>query len=706
MNNQPTILFVDDEEYVLNSLRRLFHKEQYNILTALNGKEGLGIMHENNVDIVLVDQNMPVMTGLEFINTVKEKWQDTIRIMLTASDLTKVAREAVTSGKVYRYITKPWNDKEIKEIVRGALLERDLEIGKGKGKLRKPCYTLKMLERLKLKLVEEGLISQEKLNQALHIRNSSEENLGNLLITLNYITEDKLIDFISRHLNIPKVELDKMEVDSSIIEMVPEKIARRYKMIPLNCDRKKISIAIADPVDMVALGDIQAFLGMEINPMICSEVDIVQAINKYYSVKEAAQEDFELPASDEEVEPPLEEETFDVETKEKAPDEMAQEPEVISLVNKIISQAIDERASDIHINPDRNKLRIRYRIDGVLFETKPQPKELYLPVASRLKIMSSLDISKKWIPQDGRIRIKAKRGEIELRVSTYPTVNGESIVLRILDKSSGLVDIPALGFSSEDLNKFNNIINKSHGIFLVTGPTGSGKTTTLYSAIKTLDAKRKNIITVEEPVEYELTDINQGEIYEKKGFGFAHALRAILRHDPDIILIGEIRDIETAQIAFRAAMTGHFVLSTLHTNDAVGTIARLSDLQVEPFLIASSLEAVLSQRLVRKICFQCKEEYIPDPELLEKLDISVDPGSKFCRGKGCKECRGTGYKGRLGIFEIFENKQKISEMICKDRPESELYSLAIREGMTPLKIDGLEKVKKGLTTLEEIIKVL
>lgn len=699
-----SVLFVDDDQAILDAARRLLHKSPHKILTASSARSGLDILQDKQVDVVFSDQSMAEMDGIEFLSTVRQRWPEIIRIMVTGDGSTAVARDALERVAVFRFLNKPWDGTEVWKLLDQAAVEKDLR-HRSIDPEPKPqsTFTLKMIDQLKSKLIEEGLVSQKELAHAQLVAGSSADGLGNLLVRMNMVDEEPLLDFISKHLDIPRAKLDDEEIDPAVMRSIPRELAERYRMLPLRRRRNRIVVALVDPLDLIACADIRAFLDGEIEPLICSEAELLLALDQHLGPREAEAGDATALSIESQT-------SVDEDRVEPLEDGNALDPAedraLISLVDSIIARAVSEGASDIHLNPEKDRLRLRYRVDGVLSERKSLPKDLCPPMVSRLKIMSGLDISLHWIPQDGRIRISADGRDVELRISTYPTVDGESVVLRVLDKSQSLVETNQLGFSQRDCKCFDRIIRKSDGMFLVTGPTGSGKTTTLYSGIAALDALSKNIITIEQPVEYELRNINQGQIQPKRGFGFADALRSILRHDPDVILVGEIRDPETAQTAFRAAMTGHLVLSTLHTKSAVGAITRLTDLGSEPFIIASSLVGVLSQRLVRKICESCREDYRPSHDLLDEMGVEKDPSARFSRGRGCEECDDTGYRGRVGLFELLVIDPGIRDLIAGRRPEVEILRAGIKGGMKLLLQDGIDKARAGITTLEEVFRVV
>lgn len=546
----------------------------------------------------------------------------------------------------------------------------------------------------------QGLISQKQLEQALAVQRTSGERLGKIIVGQKWLTEDQILSALSERFGIPKVRIDAYSIDPEIVKLVPVEMAKRYKIIPLFLIENMLTIAMSDPLDVNAIDAIRYRTRMEVQEAIASEKDIEAAIEKYYSMVDSMDE----MISNLEEEQILE--LHEVREEEINQDSDADESTVIKLVNVVLLEAIKAKASDIHMEPDDEIFRIRYRIDGVLHEISKLPFNLANMIISRIKILSDLDVSEKRIPQDGRFRVKNDNKEIDLRVSILPTVYGEKAVLRILDSSRALLHLDDLGFQKSILQKWNEAIHASEGIILITGPTGSGKTTTLYAVLNSINTIDKNIVTVENPVEYKLPLINQVQINPKAGLTFASTLRAILRQDPDIIMLGEIRDTETAEIAIRSALTGHLVLSTLHTNDAPGAISRLVDMGVEPFLVSSSVVAVLAQRLVRCICSGCK---VPDHQGLaaikKRYHLKINGQASLYRGKGCRECNGTGYRGRTGIHELLVVDSQIRRLIMEGQSAAEIRDYARSKGMMLLHEDGLRKAFAGITSLEEVMRV-
>lgn len=539
-------------------------------------------------------------------------------------------------------------------------------------------------------LVECGLITEAELSDTLKDK-TKDEKLGEALIRKGYITEIQLSEMLEYQLGIPRVNLYNYPVDTKVTEIVSKKEATRYKLMPLKYQDGKLVVAMVDPMDFYAIDDLRLSTGFEIQVLLATKDDITKAISKYYDTNEAFDE-------------LLENDT----TKKQDKDEesiMNENSPIVKLVNQVLSRALVQRASDIHIDVQETKVLIRYRIDGVLFTDKTLPKHLHNMIVARVKIMSNLNITEVRVPQDGRIKVSIEENILDLRVSTLPTVYGEKIVMRILALGSNLLDLEKLGFSQLNLDCFNQLIRRPTGIVLITGPTGSGKSSTLYASLNKINTPEVNIITVEDPVEYQLEGINQVQVNSKVGMTFAAGLRSILRQDPDIVMVGEIRDKETAEISIRASLTGHLVFSTLHTNDSISTVTRLIDMGLEPFLVASSVSGIVAQRLVRRICSDCKtteQPTIREYEIFKNRGITIDNVS---RGTGCPTCNMTGYKGRLAVHEVLVIDENIQKMIMNNSPMTEIKDYARSINTVFLIDDGLEKVKAGLTTTEEVLRI-
>ncbi len=540
-------------------------------------------------------------------------------------------------------------------------------------------------------LVERGIITRAQLEEALKEQKLTGQKIGDILVEKGLITQEELNGALAVQREVPTLDLSEYLIDAEVVKLIPEEIARTHKLMPVFLENNILTVAMANPFDVFVVDELQRRTGYVIQPALVNEMDIRRVHQQYYGTSEDLAE---LISSIDK-------------KKLRQAENLEEETSVIKIVNQIIIQAIQERASDIHFEPEENVLGLRYRIDGMLVRKNPLPKELEGAIISRLKIMAGLDIAEKRLPQDGRILMRVSKREIDFRVSTCPTVHGENVVLRILDKSSLVVGLESLGFSSEDLQRFKDVITTPYGIVLVTGPTGSGKTTTLYSALQSLNKEDVNIMTIEDPVEYQFPHIRQVHVNLKAGLTFAKALRSFLRQDPDIIMVGEIRDMETAEIAVQAALTGHLVLSTLHTNDAPSAFTRLLEMGIEPFMVASSIIGVVAQRLIRRVCDNCKEEYTPSAETLKLLELEgkVSKTAKFVKAKGCKLCNHTGYKGRIGIFEILKNSPRIQELALHRASSFEIKQVGQEEGMKTLRESAIEKLLRGITTVENILRV-
>jgi len=562
-------------------------------------------------------------------------------------------------------------------------------------------------------LLRTGKIDQTQLQDALVYQKDQGGRLGTALVKLGHITERQLVDALSQHFAVPAVDLATIDIDEVVIKIIPADIARKYTIVPVSKAGATVTVAMLDPSNVFAMDDVKFMTGYKVEPVVAAETGIRLAIDKYYGsthaieLKKVMEDLSEEAGTGTDLEVLEEEQDLDLATLE----EESEQAPVVKLVNIVLTDAIKRGASDIHIEPYEKEYRVRYRIDGILYEMMHPPLKLKEAITSRCKIMARLDIAEKRLPQDGRIKIKTKIGgkskDLDYRVSVLPTLFGEKIVMRLLDKDKLMLDMAKLGFEAESLRRFESAILKPYGMVLVTGPTGSGKTNTLYSALQRINTPEVNIITAEDPVEFNLMGINQVQMREQIGLNFAASLRSFLRQDPNIILVGEIRDFETAEVAIKAAMTGHLVLSTLHTNDAPSSINRLMNMGIEPFLVATSVHLIAAQRLVRRICSFCRE---PAPEV--PPNVLVEAGFseaesrtlKLFRGRGCERCSNTGYKGRIALYEVMEVEDEIREMILSGASSYELRVKAIQNGMITLRGSGLQKIRDGVTTMEEVLR--
>ena len=559
-------------------------------------------------------------------------------------------------------------------------------------------HTQGQLDKL---LVERGLITEEQLQEAHYQASNRGRSVGKMLVELGLMTESSLASVMAELSGIEFVDLTEVQVDQSAVSVVPEFMARRHNCIAISFDPDgKLVVATSDPANVVLLDDIRAMSKRDVRQVLATPGDISSAINRHYRLDSAAESLVEEAAAEQD-----EQQSLETVVAAAGGDDAP----IIKLVNLLITQAVNDRASDIHIEPQEKSLRVRYRIDGVLHDLMTPPKAVQSGIASRLKIMADINIAERRVPQDGRIGLVVQGKQIDIRVATLPTVYGEKIVMRILDKSSVLLELKDLGFQPRNFQRFRDSYQKPYGQILVTGPTGSGKSTTLYATLNVLNRSEVNIITVEDPVEYRLAGVNQIQTNPKAGLTFASALRSILRADPDIVLIGEIRDRETAHISTEAALTGHLVLSSLHTNDAPSALTRLVEMGIEPYLVASALDCVLAQRLARKLCDRCKEPYLPSEDELTSAGFEVRPDEdvpKLYRAVGCRTCGNTGYKGRMALHEVMTVTEDIQRLIVDNASSEEIKQVALEQGMTTLRADGMEKVRGGTTSLQEVLRVV
>lgn len=558
-------------------------------------------------------------------------------------------------------------------------------------------------------LVDEQLITVRQLDKAAAQAERSGESLQKVLISLGFVSEKDVVEAMGRQMGVRFVDLAEVHIDTELARSIPEHLAQRYKVIPVAQNDNRLTLAMVDPLNVIAIDDIRLITGFDIEPVIATEESIIRAINNQFGVTDLVEVEEtvkELQAQDF---ADLEfEEGGDEEISLDKLKEMVDDAPIVRVVNLIISQAINDKASDIHIEPEAKQVKVRYRVDGVLHEVMSPPKHIQAPMVSRIKIMASMDIAERRTPQDGKIHLTHDGREFDLRVSTIPTVHGEKTVMRILDKGSVMLGLNKLGFYEDNLRIWEAVVDKPYGMLLVTGPTGSGKSTTLYSCLNKLNRGDRNLVTCEDPVEYQIPGINQVQTNPKAGLTFASALKSFLRQDPDIIMVGEIRDGDTAKIAVEAALTGHLVLSTLHTNDASGAISRLVEMKVEPFLVASALCGVLAQRLARCICPNCKESFRPPAEAVRKFGMTVygDHDIQFYRGRGCDHCKMTGYRGRSGIHEVLTIGERVRNLILQRASTAEIRQAAVEDGMKTMQDDGVRKTLDGVTSMEECLRVV
>ena len=710
------ILFVDDEANVLKSMRRIFRHENYELLTAASAAEALTLLERHQpVHVIVSDHRMPAMTGTELLKQVKATYPKTIRIMLTGYADTDAVMGAVNEGAVYKFITKPWNDDDLRLTVSLALEQYDLmrENASLKHQAEKQKKEINRLSRfagthrsqLGNILVKAGMIDAETLERALSIQAKTNTIMPKILVNLGAATEKVIIAAIEKNTAINRVSPAEFGVPEALAALVPHEICEQNLLIPLKRSGQKLIVAMADPTDLNKIDDLTFITGMSVQPVVASSREISDKIKEVYGESDSfveALSEIDLSDPTEQIEIILEEtdEGTDVEELLRAKDR----PPAIRIVNAIISDALRHGASDVHIEAKTKYIMVRYRIDDLLVDKLHIPLNMHLAIVSRIKVMSDLDIAERRRPQDGRITVKSSTRMVDMRISTLPTINGEKVVLRILDKNAASKEIEELGFAGKDLAAVSHFIERPQGIILATGPTGSGKTTTLYGLLRRGARITKNFTTIEDPVEYCMNMAEQVNVRDKIGLSFSTVLRAILRQDPNVIMLGEIRDRETAEVAFHAALTGHLVLSTLHTNSSIAAITRLRDIGLAPYVISDALTGVIAQRLVRCICPHCRTPDHPDAATLRSLNITADDFTAW-RGAGCDHCNGTGYRGRIGVYEIFQADHEIKRMIHQDASEGELLHAARLTGMTTLLDDAVGKVSEGVTTCEEVLRV-
>lgn len=550
-------------------------------------------------------------------------------------------------------------------------------------------------------LLDANKISQNDLERVLDEQKKYGEKFGEVIVKMGLLTEKELIETISKQQGIPIVTLDDKEIPIELLNLVPGDLVKRYKAIPYERRFNVLKLAMVDPLDINGIDEIAKVTKMEILACIVTEAEMKRALERSYGAKTIVEETLASMTAQEDLTITPDDEAVDQDMGISI--NMAEDEPVVKFVNSILSQAIADGASDIHIEPAEKRMRVRMRIDGRLREIPSPDKRMFLPIISRIKILSGMDIAKSRMPQDGRFNVREGSKEVGLRVSSFPTIHGEKIVLRLLDKSAALYSIEKLGFLASDEAKIKNVLRRPYGFLLSTGPTGSGKSTSLYAFLNFLNSVEKNIITVEDPVEFTLEGLAQAQVNARAGLTFESGLRSILRQDPDIIMVGEIRDKETATIAIHSALTGHIVLSTLHTNDAAGAVTRLVEMGIEPFLVTSSVTCVIGQRLMRRICPDCKESYHPTEGVLESVGLA--PGTLLFRGKGCASCRFTGFRGRVGVFEVLTMEENIKELVVEKEPAEVIKRMAIENGMRTMYEDAIDKSLNGLTTLEEALSI-
>ncbi|HJV52286.1 MAG TPA: ATPase, T2SS/T4P/T4SS family [Noviherbaspirillum sp.] len=713
------LLLVDDEPNVLAALRRVFRLENYDVVTCQDPCEALELFRNEAFQVIVSDYMMPGMNGGELLRQARTIAPDMIRIMLTGHADVNAVVSAMKSGAVYKFILKPWNDDDLRVTVALALEQYELK-QKNNALKRENHAKAKEIEQLSkfgatsrsqlaIMLNKHGLLNSQQVQELMRLQQHQKDPAIKLITTHGWVQEKAIHDLIARDLLIQQVVLNEFPIDPAVAALVPATLCQRQLIVPLKVEGKRLTLAMADPLDTGLLDDLRFVTGLDIAPVLAPIESIQAKLAEVYKtgMVDIGELEVSLGGAD-----PYEGIEIVIEDDDDAQslEELLRgtdEPPAIRLVNSVILEAIRLGASDIHIQPRAKNVVVRLRIDGVLIDKMQIPHAMHQSIVSRIKVMAELDISERRRPQDGRVAVKTPRRMVDLRISTLPTINGEKIVMRLLDRNSAVLSLADLGFGPSELVKIRNANDKPQGIVLATGPTGSGKTTTLYSLLQSNATPEKNYITIEDPVEYYLDTAGQVLVREKIGLTFPLVLRAILRQDPDVLLIGEIRDFETAEVAFHAALTGHQVFSTLHTNSAIATVSRLFDLGLKPFVVATALEAVIAQRLVRQTCKNCSEPETPNPDLLRRLGRPFSSGLRSAfKGKGCMACHNTGYKGRIGLYEVLSPDNQLRHLIASGAAVTEITQYAQANGFKTLRDDAFDKVQSGATTLDEVFRVL
>ena len=716
---QPyAILFVDDEAGVLSAMQRIFRKENYRLLTATSGEEALACLAAEEIHVIITDHRMPGITGADLLRQIKAAYPQTIRIMLTGHADVGAIMGAVNEGAVYKFITKPWNDEDLRITVGLALEQYDLirenlalkksQVSQDKKINQMSRFINTHRSQVGTILMKHNLLRKSDLEKAKEVQAKTNQSLPQVLIEMELVDEGTILDAIQRDMGINRVYPAEFHTLEALVLLIPRDICKNNLLVPLKRMESGLMVAMNDPSDYLKIEDLQFITGLRVEPVIATRKEILEKVDALYGEEDETIDDLigiEMEDPTESIEIILDEEDEEADINELliAKDQ----PPAIRIVNAIISDALRHSASDVHIEPKTKYVMVRYRIDGLLHDKIHVPVAMHPAIVSRIKVMAELDISERRRPQDGRITVKTPSKMVDIRLSCLPTINGEKVVFRILDRNSAIKNVAELGFNEEEKELVNRLINQPQGCILTTGPTGSGKTSTLYSLMQENATITKNYTTIEDPVEYFMSMAEQVMVKEKIGLNFPLILRAILRQDPNVIMLGEIRDFETAEVAFHAALTGHTVLSTLHTNGSIPTITRLRDMGIQPYVIGEALNGIVAQRLVRRLCSHCKEEVILDAETLDALGLNPgqEPFPAFI-SPGCERCNGTGFKGRTGLFEVFTVTQEIKQLINTAASESELTRAARWAGMKTLIEDGWTKINKGVTSADEVLRVL
>lgn len=716
------VLLVDDEPNVLKSLLRVFRQENYDIHTASNGQEALDLIASRPFNVMISDYQMPIMDGATLLKEAKKTKPDMIRIMLTGNADTGAVMGAIKEGAVYKFILKPWNDDDLRVTVALALEQWELSrrnsaLQQENIKKAKEISALSKLSasnrsQLAIVLRKRGALNDAQVQELYRLQQARKEPLIRLLLDKGWVDEKTIFSILSKDLLLESVDLAQFQIEPALTALVPKSFCERQWVLPLKLDGRRLLMAMADPLDEGLIDDMRFVSGLEIQPVLSQPSLIRNQLKGIFGDNDEVDfRDMETITGSvdpyESIEIIIDEEESE-ENKLENLLRSTEEPPAIRLVNAIILEAVRLGASDVHVQPRTKSVVVRYRIDGILMDKIHIPHQIHQSFVSRLKIMAELDISERRRPQDGRITVKTPNRIVDLRISTLPTINGEKIVMRLLDRNASIVSLQQLGFNPQDFESVTNLCDKPKGIILATGPTGSGKTTTLYSLLQNNASPSKNYVTIEDPVEYYMDMAGQVLIKERIGLTFPVVLRSILRQDPDVIMLGEIRDLETAEVAFHAALTGHLVYSTLHTNSSVATIARVMDLGLKPFVVATALEGIIAQRLVRKCCDHCRAPVNPDKALASRLGTLFNeiPLKNSFLGAGCPRCNGSGYKGRAGLYEVLIPDEEFRDLISENAGIRALMTQARKNGFRTLIEDARDKVESGLTSLEEVFRVL
>lgn len=716
------ILLVDDEPNVLNALKRVFRQENYEITTSPNALDAREKLNNNTFHLMITDYMMPGMSGAELLREVKKIRPEMIRIMLTGHADTNAVMGAVKDGAVYKFILKPWNDDDLRVTVALALeqyelIQKNRSLQQENALKSREINSLSKLavanrSHLAFMLNKRNLLSDQQVQELHRSQQGRKEPAIKLLLERDWVKEKTIQEILRQELMVEEVALAEFQVDPAVAALFPAGFCRQQWVVPLRLSGRRLMMALVDPLDSGLLESLRFASGLEIQPVMAPSAAIKAKIAEVYGSGDDEVSFKEMETLVGSVDP-IDgiEVVIDEDNEEQISlEELLQsteEPPAIRLVNAVILEAIRLGASDIHIQPRTKSVMVRLRIDGILFDKINIPHQLHQSLVSRIKVMAELDISERRRPQDGRLTVKTPLRIVDLRISTLPTINGEKVVMRILDRNAAVHTLEKLGFSEADLAKVLLMVDKPQGMILATGPTGSGKTTTLYSMLQHGATTTKNYVTIEDPVEYYMDAAGQVMVKEKIGLTFPLVLRSMLRQDPDVVLLGEIRDLETAEVAFHAALTGHQVFSTLHTNSAIATISRLLDMGMKPYVLATALEGVIAQRLVRRICEHCREEVVPDPHVLARLGARfVNSMARTFRGRGCEHCHDSGYMGRLGLYEVMVPDERLRHLIASGASIMEINQAAREAGSNLLIDDAQSKVSQGLTTIEEVLRVL